>query len=122
LMGSLAAWRGEPAGVPALCGQSLQIFRALGDRFGLAYTLNELGRNAFDRYEDERGTELYEQGLILSRELGNRRGICFGLDGLARGARQRGELVRAESLLREALVIWRDLGNRYHQAFVMARL
>jgi non-specific serine/threonine protein kinase len=121
-MGSAAAWRGDPAEVPEFCGMSLQIFQELGERLGLAYTLHELGRNAFDRDEDQRATSLYQQGLVLSRELGNRRGICFALNGLARGAQRRGELVRAESLLREAMVIWRDLGNRFHQAFVMTRL
>ena len=114
--------RDDLAEVPEYCGQSLELFRVLGERLGLAYTLNELGRNAFDRHEDQRATELYQQGLVLSRELGNRRGICFGLDGLARGARQLGDLLRAEFLLREAMVIWRDLGNRFHQAFVMTRL
>src|SRR5689334_11954877 len=87
------------ASVADSCGRSLRVFRELGERLGLAFTLHELARLAFERDEDEPATELVHEGLVLSRELGNRRGICFALAGLARGARRPGDYARAGALL-----------------------
>ena len=61
LMGNAALLRGDLEGVEGFCAQSLQLFRVIGERLGLAYTLNELGRNSLVKevahgvYEDQSG-------------------------------------------------------------------
>lgn len=105
-----------------LCPRLTNIFRDLGERLGLAYTLKDLARLKFEQGQYERATELGQESLALSRELGNRRGICFALAALARGARRRGEYAHAADLLRQVLVIWQELGNRPHIANSLAGL
>ena len=68
--------------------------RELGDRAGVAWSLNYQGDVARDQGDSAAARTLYEQGLAIFRELGDRWGIAGTLADLGNLAREQGELSR----------------------------
>src|SRR5207247_8789255 len=83
----------------------------LGDRWGIAFSLANLGIVAWDRQEDTRAAAFFEESLPLRKELRDRRGISTSLTGLAVVALRLGQAERAGVLfgaaeaLRESLAV-----------------
>ena len=63
----------------------------LGDRTGVAWSLNYQGDVARDQGDSAAARTLYEQGLAIFRELGDRWGIAGTLADLGSLAREQGD-------------------------------
>ena len=74
----------------SLYAECLSIFQGLGDRAGVAWSLNYQGDVARDQGESAAARTLYEQGLAIFRELGDRWGIAGTLADLGNLAREQG--------------------------------
>ena len=59
-----------------LYGESLTVFRELGDRTGFAWALNHQGDVAREQGDSAAARSLYEQSLAMFRELNDRWGIA----------------------------------------------
>ncbi len=96
----------------SLSAEGLALSRALGDRLGMAYSLNLLGSVA--RYQDhyERAIALYEESLALFQAVGHKWGIAFSLDQLGGMALLRGDYHQAAQLTQESLALRRELGDK----------
>jgi tetratricopeptide (TPR) repeat protein len=75
--------QGDYPAARALYEESLAIRRELGDRFGIAGSLNDLGDVVCKQGDYPAAGALYEESLAINRELGDRSGIPYSLEGLA---------------------------------------
>jgi tetratricopeptide (TPR) repeat protein len=100
----------------ALCTESLEISRELGDKAGMAiaciylgnteFNLRQLGENVLHA-----GVAFYEQSLALSREIGDTWGVAYALNNLGLTAVRQGDKARARTLFEESLRLRRALGD-----------
>ncbi|MGN6673712.1 MAG: tetratricopeptide repeat protein, partial [Thermomicrobiales bacterium] len=112
-LGVLAEGRGEWDRAMAYYDASVRLKTELGDRMGLAMTLQTMGnvvRNA--QGDRQRATDLYEQSLALQRELGDKGGIAIALGSLGIVAYEESDYARSIALSQEALAIFRELAEK----------
>jgi predicted ATPase len=110
--GVLAGEQGDYASAAALINESQDIAQALGDKTGVAVSLNALAVFARDRGDVEVAHILFEASLGLWRELGDQKAVARALSNLANVVKLQGEYGRARALYVECLSIFRGLGDR----------
>ncbi len=108
---------GEYERAEALCRESLELCRALGDRHGISLALSSLGVMAMDRSQYDLARELLEESLAISRDLGDDRAIGGTLHNLGEVAALTGDLKRATELLEESIVLADRFGSKYLRAY-----
>jgi non-specific serine/threonine protein kinase len=91
--------------------ESLALYRALGDRQGIAVCTGNLGNLAYDRGEREAAKTLYAECLALGRELGDSRSVALSLNNLGIIAVGQGDYATAENLFAESLALHREKSN-----------
>jgi predicted ATPase len=109
--GVLAGEQGDYASADAMVGESLDITRQLGDKQGVAVSLNALAVLARDRGAVEVARSQFEDALVLWRELGDEKAIARALSNLANVVKLQGDYARARSLYAECLSIFKGLGD-----------
>lgn len=90
---------------------SIEQFRIAGNRWGLAYSTNDLGHVRALQGDYQSARELHNQALAILEELGDRRGIAFVLRNLGIVARHSGDHDLAMQLLRRSVDVRRPIGN-----------
>lgn len=110
--GSLARLRGDRDRAELLHTQSLQLFRELGNKRGIARSISNLGVVANDRGDNNTAAARYKESLALRRELGDSWAIAVVLNNLGRVAREQGDLEMASSMFQESRGIFEELGDR----------
>ncbi|MFZ0954207.1 MAG: protein kinase [Candidatus Sulfotelmatobacter sp.] len=110
--GVLAGEQGDYASGDALIGESQDIARQLGDKMGVAVSLNALAVFACDRGDVAIARALFEEGLVLWRELGDQKAVARALSNLANVLKVQGDHDRARALHMECLSIFQGLGDR----------
>jgi len=106
------AWRqGEFDQAQALGQESLDVFRALGDRLGMASAISLLEQVARAQGDYARAAALPEQSLAMFREMGDTWGIATALVILGNAARFQGSYAGAREALEESLELFRNLGD-----------
>src|ERR1035441_3182087 len=96
----------------ALYVECLSIFRGLGDRMGVAWSLNYQGDVAYDQGDSAAARTLYEQGLAIFRDVCDRWGIAGTLADLGSLAREKGDYSTARSMYRESITVFQELDHR----------
>jgi tetratricopeptide (TPR) repeat protein len=109
----LAELQGDYASARSLQEESMKIRRELGDRQGIAQSLNNLGNVAYRQGDYASACSLQEEALIINRQLGNRSWVSNNLNNLGNVAYNRGDYASARSLYEESLEIQRELGDRW---------
>ena len=105
-----SAWhRGDYDLAIAFHGESLTLYRELGDELGVAFALMCLGTQELENGSLERATSLFEEALALSRKIGDKRTSAMILANLGQVERYRGNHARAIALNTEALSLFKDL-------------
>ncbi|HEU0003479.1 MAG TPA: LuxR C-terminal-related transcriptional regulator [Ktedonobacteraceae bacterium] len=107
----------------AYCQESLQLFRELEDRTGIAYALYLLSWVARDDITID--IALAEEALALFREIGDREYIAWSLYTLGYLDYLRGAYENAFRLIEESIVLQKELGNTRgvaHGLITMARI
>jgi predicted ATPase/serine/threonine protein kinase len=110
--GVLAGEQGDYTSAVALINESQDIAQALGDKTGVAVSLNALAVFARDRGDVEVAHVLFEASLGLWRELGDQKAVARALSNLANVVKLQGEYGRARALYVECLSIFGGLGDR----------
>jgi predicted ATPase/DNA-binding SARP family transcriptional activator/DNA-binding CsgD family transcriptional regulator/Tfp pilus assembly protein PilF len=95
------------------------LYEQLGNRLGVAESLNSQGLIAFRRGDTGRASSLFEKGLEAARESGNQVAIRRAINGLAVMAFDAGDHERARRLWDDALVLGRKHGDRFGVARVL---
>jgi predicted ATPase len=110
--GVLAGEQGDYASADTLINQSQDIAHKLGDKMGVAVSLNALAVFARDRSDIAVAHLLFEASLGLWRELGDQKAVARALSNLASVLKSEGDYDRARSLYAECLAIFQGLGDR----------
>jgi predicted ATPase/DNA-binding winged helix-turn-helix (wHTH) protein len=110
--GSLARRQGDYEGAWALHEASLGIWRELGDRLGIADSLNSLGFVATEKGEFAKSRALYEESLAMMRALDNALGIAVALNNLGYATGMCGDFATARTMLKESWATLRQIGDR----------
>jgi tetratricopeptide (TPR) repeat protein len=97
----------------ALHEEALALRRGLGDRHGIAASLNSLGSLANRQGDFGRAVALHEEALALARELGDQALCAMTLIYRGHTANRRGDAIAAATQYQEALRLCRDTGDRY---------
>ncbi len=108
----LARMQGDLASARAYHEECLTIWRALGDRWGLAGPLGNLGNVARMQGDYASARAYHEESLVIFREIGDRLGIAGSLGNLGNVARMQGDYVSARTYHEEGLVVFREIGDR----------
>jgi len=109
--GTLAWYQTDYINAKIFHEQALSMQRELGDRRGIAFSLNNLGAQALEKSEYERATSWLKESLALSKELGDQRTAGYALHNLAEVARHQGDYEQASALYYESLNVFRKLGD-----------
>ena len=109
--GVLASHQDDYARAKPLVEESLELWRALGDRQGSAYALHSLGLLAHNGGNYEGAVSFFEESLQLSRELENHYGMTLALSGLGLTVLYLGDYERASVLCEESLALSRERGD-----------
>jgi predicted ATPase len=110
--GILAGEQGDYASADALIGESRDIARRLGDKTGVAVSLNALAVHSRDRGDVSKAHALFEESLLLWREVGDLRAVARALSNLANTVKLLGDYERSRTLYAECFSIFRGLGDR----------
>lgn len=102
--------RGELVDARKLAQRSLDAYRTVGYREGVASALGLLGIIAVLDNDVDRSTAVFAESLELCRRLQHRGGIASSLEGLALVASGRGDPTESRRLLAEADAIRADAG------------
>jgi hypothetical protein len=90
--------------------QGLAIFRELGDRWGIAGTLADLGNLAREQQDCAAAHSLYRESLKIFQELEHKRGIARLLECFACSAAAQLQAERALRLAGAAAVLRQNIG------------
>jgi len=110
--GSLALAQADNDRAKAWCEESLVLFRELGDKRGIAFSLYCLGQVAGDQGDLSTARSLLEEAIALFREAGERVRVAWLLRTLGELDNWKGEYTRACALCEESLALFRKLGNK----------
>jgi tetratricopeptide (TPR) repeat protein len=122
----LLGWASNQTGsgsVEVPLGQSVAIYRYIGDKKGIADSLNILASRFSQLGDNERARIVHEENLALRHEVGDKRGIGVTLNNLGEIARERGDYEGARVLCEESLAMFREIANaEYSNASVLHNL
>lgn len=93
--------------------QNLMIKEELGNRRGIAVSLNNLGLVYWSKGDFDRALEYYQRSLTISEELGNKRQIATLLSNLGNVYARKGDLDQALECQKRSLAIREELGDKY---------
>jgi predicted ATPase/DNA-binding SARP family transcriptional activator len=114
--GWLAYSQGDHLAARALHEESLQIWREVGDPWGMALALNNLGNVAWKQADYPTARQFHEESLKIRRELGDPMGIAASLHNLGMVAWNQGDYLGARALYEESLALKRPLGDKWGMA------
>src|SRR4051794_31648307 len=110
--GDLAAEQGDYEVAEPLLLESLELWQELGDREGVAESLNHLGNLDRGRFEFDRARARLIESLEIRRELGNERGMAVSLRNLGLVAALQRDHDTARARYDEALPLARRTGDK----------
>jgi tetratricopeptide (TPR) repeat protein len=99
--------------------ESLATKRRLGDKRGMAASLNEIAQIQERLGQPNQALKSYEEALQLRQEIGDRKGVGDILIDLGGFYHDRGQHDQALKLLKESLLLQRELGNERNQALCL---
>jgi predicted ATPase/DNA-binding winged helix-turn-helix (wHTH) protein len=110
-LGALATTPGDFTAAQTFLEQSLCLYEELGDRWGIAASLNALAVNARDSGDYSSAQATFERSLACWRTLGHLPSVARCLHNLASVVQVLGDYARAHDALREATGIFEDVGD-----------
>jgi tetratricopeptide (TPR) repeat protein len=98
-------------GARPLYEQSLALYRQIGDRYGQAKGIINLGALAHSLGQYERARSYYEEGIALCRQLGHRQPLAIALNNLGQVVDHLGQPAEASAILAESVALRREIGD-----------
>jgi predicted ATPase/DNA-binding CsgD family transcriptional regulator len=105
-----------------LAGESLQVFREMGEAWGMALALNHLGRATVELGDPVAARALLEESAALFRVAGDRQNLAQPLNALGLAAMLQGDDAGARAHFEEALSVARETGAEQYRADALAHL
>jgi predicted ATPase/Tfp pilus assembly protein PilF len=110
--GALARLQGEYSAARLSHDESLEIFQDLGDKRGVAESLERLGNIASDLGENEAAAVYYRASLENYKEIDDDKGIAWVLNSVGGTALARGRLTKYRSYFEQSLALSEQPVNR----------
>jgi non-specific serine/threonine protein kinase len=120
--GNLAQACGDLERAVTLHRESLVLRQTLGDRRGIAFSLNAVANVAVERGDYAEAQALYEESLALRRSMGDQRGIAVALNNLSVIARDQGDWSKAAVLSEGSAALFKSLGDKQGVALSLVTL
>ncbi|MGH2368930.1 MAG: tetratricopeptide repeat protein, partial [Chloroflexota bacterium] len=114
--GVLAHYQGDFGTAAARCGESLSLYRRLGDKAGTAAALHGLALVSRSGGDYATARAMNDEALTLLRDLGDQWRIGFMLIYTGAVAWLQADYQSARVVLEESLGIWRSLGDQWGAA------
>lgn len=105
-----------------LYAESLELFRALGDRLHVGELIHRQATRAFAERRINDARQMLEESLQIALEVGNRWGECQCLGTMAHVARVDGDMSRAAELFERSAAIAVELGNVWWEVNALSNL
>jgi tetratricopeptide (TPR) repeat protein len=102
----------DPEQAEALCWQSLALYQALEDRYGMAEALDVLGMIASHVKAYDQARELYEESLVLRQLQEDRKGSARSLMWLSEVAVRQGQVEESARLAQDSIAMCREIGDQ----------
>jgi predicted ATPase len=106
----------------SLFDQKLRLHRKLGDKWGIANSINNLGIMALRERNHAEARALYKESLNLWQELGNERAIALALGNLGNVADLVGDYIEAHDCYQQGLEVFRQLQDQRGVALSLSHL
>ena len=116
---SLAQHQADYDRAVILSEESLAIYRALGDKSGIADALTTLGNVLFERGDYAEARRVHEEGLACGRDADDKWLIGASLVNLANVVMHQGDFEWARALCQESLVVFQQAGDKRGLAFAL---
>lgn len=120
--GTIRHQLGEYIAARPLLEESLETWRALGDKKGMATVINNLGWIAAQLGELIKASELSGESLTLHAELHDKRGMAVAFNNLSTVAFVQTDFSRARALQKNSLSLRREIGDERGVAYAQAIL
>jgi non-specific serine/threonine protein kinase len=120
--GWLARCQGDYTSACAYNDESLAIRREIGDRGGIAMSLNDLGLMAVEQCDNVSALAYHAESLAIRREIGDGVGIADSLCNLGVIAHYQGDYTSALVYYEEGLAIYREIGISERIAMSLSNL
>jgi len=118
----MAGDQGDYAAAQSLNQECLNLFREMGDMYGIALALNNLGGVALALGDYAAARALQEESLSLQREMDDKRGISNSLNNLGDVALMQGEVAAARALYEECLALCKKIDEKASMAHALLGL
>ena len=106
----------------SLFDEKLRLHRRLGDKWGIANSINNLGIMALRERDYDGARSLYQESLSLWRELGNQRAVALALGNLGNVADLVKDYPAAHDCYQQSLEVFRDLQDQRGVALSLSHL
>jgi tetratricopeptide (TPR) repeat protein len=110
--GTLASRQGDHRGAQPLLEESLRLFEDIGDRWGIAWSLDNLGMLSLSEGNVGEARAMFERSMALFERAGDMRGRACVLDNLGWTALMDGDPAQAQRYFERALVVFREIDDR----------
>lgn len=120
--GTLASRQGDHRGAQPMLQTSLQLFEEIGDQWGIAWALDNLGMLVLADGELRQARTMFERSLALFERVGDRRGTACVRDNLGWTAMMEGHYDEARVQFQQALATFRECGDRRGTGRALANL
>jgi CHAT domain-containing protein/Flp pilus assembly protein TadD len=92
--------------------KALIIYREIGDRHGVASSLDNLGIAYRSLGQYQKAIEYHQQSLAIKQEIGDRQGVASSLGNLGSAYRSLGQYQQAIEYHQQSLAIKQEIGDR----------
>jgi non-specific serine/threonine protein kinase len=118
----MADRQGDYARAKASVEESLDMWREMGDKKGIADSLRVLGSVVWVQGDYVAAQNYYEECLALLQEIGDKRGIASTLNNLGNAVVRTGDYAAARRYEEESVAIFRELGDNLSLAMALNNL
>src|SRR5580658_2616536 len=113
---------GDPNGAMVAIEEAGHIYQAVGDRYGLASTLEVNGQVLVDRGNYPGALAKFNDELAIAREVGNRKAEASALNNMALVLSQQGNAEQARKMYEKALPIFREISDHNNYAMTLINI
>ena len=111
-----------PNGAMTAVEEAGRIYQSVGDRYGLASTLEVTGQVLFDRGDYPGALGKFNDELAIAREVGNRKAEASALNNMALVLGQQGDAEQARKMYEKALPIFREVSDKTNYAMTLINI
>lgn len=113
---------GDPKGALTAVEEAGRIYQQVGDRYGLASTLEVTAQVFVDRGDYPSAVDKFKDELAIAREVGNHKAESSALNNMALVLNQQGDSEEARKMFERALSIFREVSDKNNYAVTLTNI